>query len=518
MKDKVLFSILIKYHPQIIGRLIDKGVIDKEDDGLFMHEEDNSPFRGYFFSLVSEDSKKIVDSGIKLSKSRHIGSDCLLTYLQFVMENFGDDLYYIHLPEGYPRLNNNLKDIYIKIIERNVCEIKNRYPNLYNIPGIYNYVEMAGHNAKWWYNNILLKHGIFAYRFIYTDIEWDFGMVEKFKDQILWENLMEDTNLSWDEDMILKFDSYIPHNKLRKRPLYNKNGFFYWPCGYRKVQKLSNNYIDTHKDVINWSEFIESAEFEWNSEDMKYFNEYVTKGGQYIINLTNNDRFKWTPDNLKALIELNPYAINVIAKDKKLVDVFLNIPDYKKLLKDHNSDPDILLKMKDGGEQPHHAYSSFFTIDNIQKNLREWDKILDNKFITNRRTPDTNYHYHRAYTMWDYFSQNASVTLTYELSKYLQTITVNIGGMYIMEDGCYLGEDHRNQKFNGLYLFANHKISSIEEIEKICNDSDLLDAFMQNANTDIIDYLIDVFFKDYKVEDYISIINNMKDWSQVHEF
>ena len=87
-----------------------------------------------------------------------------------------------------------------------------------------------------------------------------------------------------------------------------------------------------------------------------------------------------------------------------------------------------------------------------------------------------------------------------------------------MEDGCYLGEDHRNQKFNGLYLFANHKISSIEEIEKICNDSDLLDAFMQNANTDIIDYLIDVFFKDYKVEDYISIINNMKDWSQVHEF
>ncbi len=512
MKDKVLFSILIKYHPQIIGRLIDKGVIDKEDDGLFMHEEDNSPFRGYFFSLVSEDSKKIVDSGIKLSKSRYTGSDCLLTNLQFVMENFGDDLYYIHLPKGFPRLNSNLKDIYIKIIEKNVSEIKKRYPNIRNVPGIYNYVDMEGYNYEWWYNDILLKHGIFAYSYLYYEIEWDFDMVEKYKDKILWVHLFEDSNLLWSEEKMLQFDSYIPHKELGKRFLQNR------PRCYSNVLKLSNNYIDSHKDVINWAVFIETAEFEWNSEDMKYFNKYLTKGDHSIYGSTRNNRFKWTSDNLRAFIELCPNAIKAITKDKKLVDIFLNIPDYKKLLKDHNADPDILLKMKDGGEQPHDAYSSFFTIDNIQKNLREWDKILDNKFITNRRTPDTNYHYHRAYTMWDYYSQNASVTLTYELSKYLETITVNIGGMYIMEDGCYLGEDHRNQKFNGLYLFANHKISSIEEIEKICNDSDLLDAFMQNANTDIIDYLIDVFFKDYKVEDYISIINNMKDWSQVHEF
>lgn len=512
MKDKVLFSVLIKYHPQIIGRLINKGIIDKEDDGLFMHKEEGSAFRGMCFSLVSKDNKKIIDSGIKLFRSRYVGSDCLLTNLQFVMENFGDKLYFIHLPEGFPRLDNNLKDIYIKIIENNVCEIKNRYPNIYNIPGIYNYVEMAGHTAEWWYNNILLKHGIFAYSYLYYEIEWDFDMVEKYKDKILWVHLFEDSNLLWSEERMLQFDSYIPHKELGKRFLQNR------PRCYCNVQKLSNSYIDSHKDVINWAEFIETAEFEWNSEDMKYFNEYVTKGGQYIINLTRNDRFKWTPDNLRALIELDPDAIEVIAKDKKLVDVFLTIPDYKKLLEDYNASLDILLKMKDGGEQPHNAYSSFFTIDNIQKNLREWDEILENKFITNRRTPDTNYHYHRAYTMWDYFSQNASVTLTYELSKYLQTITVNIGGMYIMEDGCYLGEDHRNQKFNGFYLFANHKISSNEEIEKICNDSELLDAFMKKANTDIIDYLIDAFFKDYKVEDYISIINNLKDWSQVHEF
>ena len=44
------------------------------------------------------------------------------------------------------------------------------------------------------------------------------------------------------------------------------------------------------------------------------------------------------------------------------------------------------------------------------------------------------------------------------------------------------------------------------------------EAFLKKPNTYIIDYLIDEFFKDYRVEDYLYMINQMNDWDSVYEF
>lgn len=524
MRDKDLFFVMIKYHPVVIGRLINKGLVEKTDDGFKMHEEDcEEDFSGHGFSFAVDDYQKIADSGIKYSKGPTTYGPCTsISNLQFVMENFADDLLFIHLPENYPRLTNSLKDIYIKILKKNVSRIHEKYQikgyYITNVPGIYNYQDLAGYNYESWYKDILLKHDIFAYRFIYFDIEWDFDMVEEYKDQILWPNLMEDSNLTWNEARMRQFDSYIPHDKLGKRGLYTKTGIFYWSCGYKKVEKLSFSYIDSHKDVINWDKFLTTAEFEWNSDEMKYFFDYCETNGYSILSLVNNDRFTWTPDNLRTLIELEPYTIKYCISNRKLNKILLSIPNYQDIINNNNLFPDIFLQLQDGGEQPHNAYSAFFTIQNIEKNANDWNAILEEEFVTNRRTPDTNYHYHRAFTMWDYFLQNEEVSLTYDLCKYLQNITVNIGGMFVMEDGCYLGEDHRNQKYNGFDLFSRHKISSAEEIEKICNDPELLEAFLKKPNTYIIDYLIDEFFKDYRVEDYLYMINQMNDWDSVYEF
>lgn len=114
-----------------------------------------------------------------------------------------------------------------------------------------------------------------------------------------------------------------------------------------------------------------------------------------------------------------------------------------------------------------------------------------------RRTPDTNYHYYMVITKWDELYMHKNVPLTYELAKYLQSIHITIGGTYCESDGGYLEEDYRNQVYNGLELFTNHRIESEEDIVNIVNDTTLLESFLKmgnSCNEDIISYMINVFF------------------------
>lgn len=125
------------------------------------------------------------------------------------------------------------------------------------------------------------------------------------------------------------------------------------------------------------------------------------------------------------------------------------------------------------------------------------------------RRPDTNYHYYRAYNMWDRFNENKHIKLSYELCKILYSIEIEIGGTYVLEDGTYLSEDYRNEKHNALEVFSGHNIME-EDIEQIINDPEILDFIMKSTlNNSIVDYIIKNTIIYSSVQEYINTINDI---------
>ena len=591
MNDNYLFSVMLKYHPAIVGRLANQERVCLEEDKIVVKpeicESHSDAINYHQYRELETDSNnvtKVVASSFDMQQKdiyleirtscpeifKDLGvpvynSNFESTYKYFcppsalseLLTKHSESIDSIRLPKGYV-VSGELVHYYVEILQRQIVTIKEYREKGYHISNLegryqmYSYKDYGVWPHQSWYE-FVEKCDFLSYTRIYYEIEWDFDMVEEYKDRILWINLMEDSNLRWTEADMLSFDSYIPHKELRSSKVYCNN--FIPATGYGCVEQLSNKYIESHKDVLNWEVFVETAAFHWNEEDLFHYYTYVNckkdtndKGDweNYrsldsfrdsqdpkswnidnhvfaMYELSRNPRFEWTPELLKTMIILYPAALDYCIEDRRFSDLLFRIPNYKELVNEKNDDPDFWRKLHDGGKKNHNAYSEyFFTIENIQTHKKEWNEQLEDKFLTVQRTPDTNYHYHAVFTMWDYFCGNEAVRLTYELSKYLQTINVTFGGMYILEDGLNVGEDHRFQKYNGLDAFSGHQISNVEEIEKICNDAELLDMFinrkMGQPNICIVDYLIDRFFNNFALEDYLSIVNQMKNWGSICKY
>ena len=137
-----------------------------------------------------------------------------------------------------------------------------------------------------------------------------------------------------------------------------------------------------------------------------------------------------------------------------------------------------------------------------------------------QRTPDTNYHYYYVITKWDEMQAHINIPLNYELAKYLQSIDITIGGTYCKSDGGYIEEDYRNQEYNGLKFFTGHHFESEEDIIKIINDVDLLDSFLNlenSCNEEVVSYMVGIFFCKTSLQEYLDIVNQMKDWDIIRE-
>lgn len=559
ISEKSLFSIMLKYHPAIVGRLIHRGFAKKEDDKIVLHNNKTKEKLEINYNCFEEletnrfNVTKVVASSLEMQRKNiylevrtsypEIFQDldaqvynsnfescykyfCLPSILPVLLTKFSDKIDSISLPKGYI-VSKELVPYYISILQRQIetiKEYKREGCHMSSLEGKYqmfSYKDYGIWPHQSWYEYIE-KCDFLSYLPLYYEIEWNFDMVDKYKEKILWLNLMEDSNLHWTEEDIITFDSYIPHMELRSSKIYcNKS---VPTAGYGRIELFSNQYLESHKDIINWKVFVETGKFNWDPNDLRYFYEYANRKDETftMYELSRNPSFTWTPDMLKTMIELCPDTLNYCINEKKFADMLFMIPNYKELVKEHNDDPDFWRKLHDGGKKKHNAYSEFFTIDSIEKKKDEWSKEIEDKFIFVDRTPDTNYHYHAVFTMWDYFDSNEAVLMTYDLSKYLQTITIVLGGTYVLEDGINIGEDNRYPHYNGLDIFSSHKIANEEEMDKICSDIDLIDSFinrhMGRPNTDIVDYLIDSFFKDYKMDDYISIVNGMKDWGSIIEY
>ena len=88
-------------------------------------------------------------------------------------------------------------------------------------------------------------------------------------------------------------------------------------------------------------------------------------------------------------------------------------------------------------------------------------------------------------------------------------------------DGGYMESDNRFPVCNGLESFSSHHIDTIQDMERIIEDKqvpNILLDYNHSINMDMLYYTIRKFFKDYSLEEYIDVINQLKDWDVVKEF
>ena len=576
-RDKKLYNLMIKNHPTIIGWFVHKGIVGKNDDKLYIidnnNEEEklspifpnensyevyqtyhdgvrsinarswdkafskiqlNNKIKGYSFETLIDAGFPIFDIGNTSERF------CFTHQIEDIINKFPDLVLDIYIPEDYKRLKGKSIENFMRFAQNQIDFVRSN-DNLFK--GYYNFKwgfigQQIGFsdNAPEKIANID-KHGIFANKYIYQYLEWDFDMVEKYKDLIMWEELINESNLIWSDEMLTKYEKYIP---FCNPDADTYCGRFKVELDYTKFGFLGNHFLDTHKDVLDWMKVFKECKFEWTAEELTYFSEYAlaidlpysdtfrstaASSIEYSRSrLISNKHFKWNPCNLLAFLLSNDYHWKVLIDEYRpeLFGIFLSIPNIKEIAIPHVKDIKNFWEIVTNPHSyPYDELTPEFTIDNIQKNIERWSEVIANKFLTMRRTPDTNYHYYLVITQWDIYRNRKNIPLTYPLAKYLSKIDIKLGGTYMESDGGYMEEDHRFPVYNGLEAFSSHHIDTKQDIENILEDeniANILFDYNHSINMDLLYYAIGIFFKDYPLKEYLNVINQLKDWDVVKEY
>ena len=557
---------MIKYHPTIVGWLIKENKVDKQDDKLVVHKRKKETikyirnFKGEVYLTNSDGSKRIssnyswnnrnftqinllhkdiqylVRDGFQIFDiGNRCERHCLTSQLEKLLIKHYNILGDISFPKDYPRLKGESALCFIKWIEN-----KHEY--------IINNEYKFGKLSKWGYLGLsgfsdsqpevidnIKRYGIFAYEPIYDRIEWTFKLVEKYKDQIHWLSLMNLSNLVWNEEKLRKYAKYIPFTTDKDTSYSDK--FFSGLKAYDKFGFLSNEYLEDNKDVLDWREILRLGKFKWNKDEISYFCNYILnidlpystddwiqptsmkeEMPYYIGLLLSNKNFKWNKNNLESFLNISEKFWDKLTEYPDLFNVFLSISDVHKKAEGKITKNNFWEIVEYNHDFPYEELSKDFNICNIKKNIKKWSEPIQNKFLHTERTPDTNYSYYWVRTKWDDMCNNVNIPINYELAVYLRDLEITIGGTYCESDGGTIEEDHRWPKVNALRWCSNHHVENKEEIEKIIDDQSLLEVLLNpdnSINSDIVTYMCNEFFKSTTIQQYLDIINNLKDWDNV---
>ena len=131
----------------------------------------------------------------------HIGNTsdryCFTHQIEDIINSFPDLVLDIYFPENYKRLKGKSIEAFMKFTQNQVDFVRSN-DNLFKGYYSFNYGFKGGtigfsDKAPEKIANID-RHGIFANKHIYQYIEWNFDLVEKFKDQIMWKELLKELN------------------------------------------------------------------------------------------------------------------------------------------------------------------------------------------------------------------------------------------------------------------------------------------------------------------------------------
>lgn len=136
------------------------------------------------------------------------------------------------------------------------------------------------------------KYGVFAHIPLYKYTKWNLKIIDKYKDQLVWLLLLEYGNFMFEEELLEKYEQYIPwaeisSNGTKHLPIFDNH--IYFKSGttlsnFNNIGKLSYNFIYSHISVID------------------------------ILGLCTTGRFDVTIDLVQLLV--NHYNGNIISDDK----------------------------------------------------------------------------------------------------------------------------------------------------------------------------------------------------------
>lgn len=464
---------------------------------------------GYvLFSTFSDSIVYEMQKFITLYKRSSCDFLCHISDIDLLFENFLFDIYNIHAPKA--SIRSTLFESYIQANN--------------NVLSVDSFRTMLCYKE-------LKTHTIWGVDHLYTSIIWTFDLVEKYKENIDWKRLVELSNLEWDIKKIIKYKNYIP------LIINDKDSYCERFDSQKVIKDFSRFTIDDTEYIIDNIEnidinrFLNTAKFTlrpndisvikskiksikgyWSSIDKdSYASEQLLYGfTQYLI---ENKNIQWSSDLLYELREDCNY-FNRLPDNLRLnlvpifEDAFKKYPDLCTIL----NGPVFIAKMKEGKQQ-NDAYSTYFTVENINLNLDKWNEILvDGEFLhTHRLSRDTYYYVYAVRTMWNFFSENKELCLTYEICKALSDLTITIGGEYEKEyeEQTYYDEGFHSKNVNALEYFAHHKFKDDGEIEKLFNDEVLFLRMLEYKNKSIIHYCLKSFFDDYSLEKFLKVIQSL---------
>lgn len=126
-----------------------------------------------------------------------------------------------------------------------------------------------------------------------TNIQLDFEMVEEFKNEICWDDIIQFKELQWDKDKIIRYKEYI---------VFENNDGNWAPRkgSFSLLLKTRWNFeiINALSNYWNWNELCLNENISWDIDLIKVFHSKVN-----FDCLSLNSKIKWTLELIEAFEE-----------------------------------------------------------------------------------------------------------------------------------------------------------------------------------------------------------------------
>ena len=446
---------------------------------------------------------------------------CKLEYLNYVLENLATEVYAIEAPKH--SIPSSLLCQFVKSIEVNIKH--------FDIGGAYNISSFLYEHKG------IDEYGAFASINLYKLLQWNFEIVEQYKDKLNWKLLIEYSDLIWDENKLNRYFSYIPFS-VNGKDYYKRFRTRYTISDFSNFKISSKQFIVDHYQDIDIQFFLETAQLKLSGEELKSVCQLITSmseiwifcdydpnscapaGSQIfpIHCLTLNSNFIWTEELLLVVFDVigNFDDFLSISDERRRISLLPLFQDFFIKHPSVSQKIDTKLfscKLIEGKNLPFDSYSMYFTVDNILQKWEKWNEILTNKFdYTHRLSRDRSFEVYKVRTMWNYFNENMEVSLSYDICNVLNGKKIVIGGEYEKENAYQRDIDSGfiTKEIDALDFFAHHPIQE-ESMEKIMSNKKFLKLFLLKKNKTLIEYILQQFFSDYSPSDFFSAIEKV--WS-----
>lgn len=358
------------------------------------------------------------------------------------------------------------------------------------------------------------KYGVFSWAAVYRYVEWDFEMVEKYKDQIDWVTFLKNnTNLTWNEQHYERFHRYLLK-------------YITWDyvCPPEKfVSIIPFSFLWKYKEQINFEKVLGNSNLSLSISEMQLLFDYLknrelpvephrdkinrgTYKTKFYSLVLNNSNYIWTEDQLRFCSRQDydnsrwPAAqkYTTAYNTKQIIDNLLNTKNNFATIQQRNIAYDFY-------EQYSESQLPILTPEMILTHCNEWNKQVKLQFTGYSYHSDGQEENYHEVTGWELLYK--SYVLTYETCKTLKDLTMRVGSSYF--DDTYYNDDYF---VNALLYCSQNEIKNQDELTKIISDSEVLEYFFVTQNWLVVDYAIEIFFTHYSYEDFkksnINIVNN----------